>query len=75
MHFPIAETTVMSIGGSLLVPEGGPSQTFLKGLNEFVRAQVARGRRFILVVGGGRTARQYIDAAKSIHEIDPEDLD
>lgn len=75
MHFPITETTVMSIGGSLLVPEGGPNQTFLKDLNEFVREHVARGRKFVLVVGGGRTARQYIDAAKSIHDVEAEDLD
>lgn len=65
----------MSIGGSLLVPEGGPNAAFLKDLNDFVRGYVARGRKFVLVVGGGRTARQYIDAAKSIHDIEAEDLD
>lgn len=75
MKFPQDEPVVMSIGGSLVVPEGGPSQAFLQELNAFVREQVGVGRRFILVVGGGRTARQYIDAASSVHEIVAEDLD
>lgn len=75
MLFPQNEPIIISIGGSLLVPEGGPQVELLHKLDVFVREYVARGRRFVLVVGGGRTARNYIDAAKTIHAVDPEDLD
>lgn len=66
---------IMSIGGSLLVPEGGPNVEFLKDLDSFVRKMVKRGRKLVLVTGGGKTARHYIDAASKIHEITDEDLD
>ena len=70
-----SKTHVLSIGGSLLVPEGGPDRVFLKHLRELILPAVERGERFILVVGGGRTARQYIDTAESVHGIEREDLD
>ncbi len=72
-----AETIVMSIGGSLIVPDGGPDSDFLKKLNVFIRKQVKeRNRRFLLVVGGGKTSRKYINSAKNIiGKITPEDLD
>lgn len=75
MMFPQSEPIIISIGGSLLVPEGGPQVELLHKLDVFVREHVTRGRRFVLVAGGGRTARNYIDAAKTIHSVDPEDLD
>lgn len=76
MHFPIHETIVISLGGSLLVPEGGPDTAFIQKVDTFIREYAERGRTFVLVVGGGRTARQYIDAASAVHEdIADEDLD
>lgn len=65
-----------SIGGSLVVPKGGIDTNFLKNLNSFVRAQVQMGRRFLLIVGGGGTARTYRDAGKEvIGTLSDEDLD
>ncbi len=77
MKFPKNEPLVLSIGGSLIVPNGGPDVTFLKALRKFVLAQVKNGRRLVLVTGGGKTARHYIDAADRVrnNNIDPEDLD
>jgi uridylate kinase len=72
----IQETVVLSVGGSLVVPDGGIDTEFLKGLNDFVRKHVKKGRRFFIVVGGGTTARQYRDAGKkTIGEVTNEDLD
>lgn len=66
---------VISVGGSLIVPEGIDSE-FLKGLNAFVRREVSFGKRFFLIAGGGRTARTYRDAGKSVvGEMTEEDLD
>ncbi|MBU4314849.1 UMP kinase, partial [Patescibacteria group bacterium] len=67
---------IISIGGSLIVPEGGPDVEFLKNLEKFVLSQVKRGRKLLLVTGGGKTARHYIDTARELKKsIDPEDLD
>lgn len=65
----------MSIGGSLVVPNGGPDALFLNQLDKVVSAEVKQGKTFALVVGGGKTARHYIDAAREVHKVLPEDLD
>ncbi|MBI3955417.1 UMP kinase [Candidatus Gottesmanbacteria bacterium] len=39
---------------------------FLSQFNEFIRQKIAEKWRFFIVVGGGATARHYIDAAKNI---------
>jgi len=70
---------IISVGGSLIVPNGGIATDFLKKLNEFVRTQLAQNhkRQFFLVTGGGATARQYRDAGREVvgHELTHEDLD
>lgn len=73
------EKIVISLGGSLVVPNGGADTNFLKNLNNFIRGKLAenKNRQFFLVVGGGATARHYRDAANDVvgHEITRDDLD
>ncbi len=73
------DKVVMSIGGSLVVPNGGINTQFLTKLNQFVRNQLAKhpNRQFFLIVGGGSTARHYRDAGRDVvgHELSPDDLD
>ncbi|MFA9289044.1 MAG: UMP kinase [Weeksellaceae bacterium] len=57
---------VLSIGGSLIVPNGGIDDVFLSKLNTFIRGYIKKGKRFFVVAGGGRVARQYRDAGKSV---------
>lgn len=67
---------VISIGGSLLVTGDGINTKFLSQLNAFIRKYIKRGKRFFLVAGGGRTARHYRDAGKTvIGTMSDEDLD
>jgi uridylate kinase len=70
---------IISVGGSLVVPNGGIATEFLNQLNIFIRAQLAKNskRQFFLVIGGGATARQYIDAGRDVvgHELTHEDCD
>lgn len=69
------ETIVMSVGGSLIVPDGIDTQ-FLKKLKALIENQIAHHERhFIIIAGGGRTARNYQEAARSITELNPDDLD
>ncbi len=67
---------ILSIGGSLIVPNGGIETEFLTRLNEFIRKEVKKGKRFFLVTGGGKIARFYRDAGKDVvGNITDEDLD
>jgi len=69
------ETIILSVGGSLIVPDQIDTG-FLTNLRNLVEHQIASyGRRFIIIAGGGKTARRYQDAAASVTELDPEDLD
>lgn len=72
------DKVVMSIGGSLIVPNGGIDTNFLTKLNSFIRQQLAQHpqRQFFLVIGGGATARHYRDAGREvIGKLTDEDLD
>lgn len=66
---------VLSVGGSLIVPDGGPDWRFLKKFHATILELARHGKRCVLVSGGGKTARHYIEAAKKITEISREDLD
>ena len=74
-----SERIVMSIGGSLIVPNGGIDTKFLIKLNKFIRTQLAKNnnRQFFLVVGGGQIARKYRDAGEDVikHKLTRDDLD
>ncbi len=69
--------TIISVGGSLIVPNGGPDVEFLRSFKRLVDREVKKGRRFVLVTGGGKTARHYIDAADKVrgNHITADDLD
>jgi len=71
-------TFVLSLGGSLVVPNGGIDTEFLKAFNSFIREQVVKkNRRFFIVVGGGTTAGKYGSAGKEVlgYDITKEDQD
>jgi uridylate kinase len=57
---------VLSLGGSLVVPNGGIDVAYLKEFNGFIRSKIGEGKKFFIVIGGGSTARQYIEAAKGV---------
>ncbi len=73
------DKVVISVGGSLIYPEGGIDTKFLEKLNKFVREQLAANpnRQFFLITGGGTIARHYRDAGAEVigHELTRDDLD
>jgi uridylate kinase len=69
------ETIVMSVGGSLIVPDQIDT-TFLTNLKNLITTETATsGRRFIIIAGGGKTARRYQDAAAAVSPTTSDDLD
>ena len=75
MSDKVNETIVMSVGGSLIVPDQIDT-TFLKNLHNFIIEQTTNhGRRFVIIAGGGRTARRYQDAAREVADLEADDLD
>jgi uridylate kinase len=68
------ERILISLGGSLLVPEGIDWQ-FIKRFKQFIIKHIRLGYTFILVTGGGKTARKYIEAASKVTKITAEDSD
>ncbi len=62
----------MSVGGSLIVPDQIDVQ-FVSNLKSFIESE--KDKRFVIIAGGGRTARRYQEAANSVTKLDPEDLD
>lgn len=57
---------IISLGGSLVVPENGIDTQYLSSFNLFIREKIKTGFRFFIVVGGGTLARNYIDAGKEV---------
>lgn len=72
------DVVVLSLGGSLVVPNGGIDTQFLINFNAFIRDQISsKKRRFFITVGGGGTTRHYQKAANEVQtdHIDDVDLD
>ena len=64
-------TVIISLGGSLIVPDE-IDVSFLKSLRKLI---LSLDEQVILVTGGGKTARKYIEAAKQFKELKHEDFD
>lgn len=73
MQLPIP--IVISLGGSLVVPPAGIDTDFLEAFRELLLEQIAKDKRFILIVGGGKTAREYMNAASGVVPLTDDDKD
>ncbi len=67
------EIIIISVGGSLIVPD----KIDFKWLAKFrlLILKYSKNRKFIIICGGGRTARNYQNAAKEITCLTRDDLD
>lgn len=68
------ETIVISLGGSLIVPNDVDSD-FLKTFRSLVLEEVSKGRKFAIITGGGKICRKYNEAGLKIAALSNEDLD
>ncbi len=68
------KTIVISLGGSIIIPKEGFDLNFLKGFKKLI-LNLIKKYRFIIVCGGGQTARSYQQIARSLGDLSSEDLD
>lgn len=68
------ERIVISVGGSLIVPDE-IDVDWLGKFRELIGKYVEDGYRFAIIAGGGRTARKYQEVARKLIELENEDID
>ncbi len=68
------ETFVISLGGSLIIPNELDIE-FLKSFKELIISHVAKGKKFLIITGGGKICRKYQDGAKVLSNPTNDDLD
>ena len=68
------ETIIISLGGSLIIPDN-IDIGFLKDFKKLILSHVQKGKKFVIITGGGKICRRYQDAAKAIVNASTEDLD
>lgn len=65
---------VVSVGGSLIVPDGIDTD-FLARFKTLILEKIQKGFTFSIIAGGGSTARRYQDAAQTVTPLSRQDLD
>lgn len=68
------ERIVISLGGSLIVPDE-VDINFLNNFKNTINSFVEKGKKFVIIAGGGRLCRRYQDSAMAISNLTPEELD
>ncbi len=68
------ETIIISLGGSLIVPDN-IDVDFLKDFKKLILSQVEKGKKFVIITGGGKICRRYQDVAKKISNPTDAELD
>jgi uridylate kinase len=66
--------TVVSLGGSMIIPDTVNAE-FVKAFTDAILERVKKGRRFVIVAGGGKTARIYQTGLREIGIGDSKALD
>ncbi len=66
------ETIIISLGGSMIIPEE-IDVDFLREFKSLILSHVAKGKKFVIICGGGKIARKYQAVAKILTE--PKDID
>ena len=74
MKYKLGKTVVLGLGGSIVYPDE-LDVSFLKEFQKFILREIGMGRKFVIVVGGGRMARIYQEAAGRIVKVTDEDKD
>ena len=67
------QTVIISLGGSIVV-QNKINTEFLKKFKQLILKHLTT-KKFFIIVGGGKTAREYANAAFEVSSVDDEDRD
>src|SRR3989338_9232381 len=70
----ITKTIVISLGGSLVVPDEIDVK-FLLAFKKIIEQSVKKGFHFVITLGGGKVCRRYHQAARTLSKPSAYDLD
>lgn len=68
------ETIIISLGGSLIVPDEIDCQ-FIRTFKRVIGEKIKEGYKFVIITGGGKTARKYQEASLKISKLTDDDRD
>lgn len=68
------ETIIISLGGAMVVPDI-PNSEFILNFKNIILSYVEQGKKFVIIVGGGKTCRRYQSALSEVIDAQAEDLD
>ncbi len=68
-------TFVLSVGGSMIVPDGVIDTKFLKAFKTMIERRIKSGDKFVIITGGGGTSRAYQRAASKVTTLTRDDVD
>ncbi|TAK96437.1 UMP kinase [Patescibacteria group bacterium] len=69
-----SKTIIISLGGSLIVP-GEIDWKFVKKFKAVIETYIKKKYKFVIITGGGKTARKYIEAATKVDGVTSDDKD
>ncbi len=68
------EAIIISLGGSLIIPED-LDLNFLRDFKDLIISHVEKGKKFVIITGGGKICRKYQNVAKELSSPSSEELD
>lgn len=74
MIYKFSKAIVVALGGSIMHPDKIDT-AFLKNFRKFILKWIRRGKKFIIIAGGGSVARDYQKAANAVIKLSNEDKD
>jgi uridylate kinase len=69
-----AERTVISLGGSLFVPDN-VDVNFVRAFKKIIEERIAEGDTFAIILGGGKVARNYMQAGRDLANLSRDQSD
>lgn len=66
---------IISLGGSLIAPAAGLNVNFIREFKKLILQEIEKGRRFVIITGGGQLSRNYVKALNQITPSDEEEQD
>jgi uridylate kinase len=68
------EKIIISLGGSLIIPEEVDTD-FLKEFRDLIISEIEKGKKFVIITGGGKICRKYDSAASKVRAMQNDELD